>query len=531
MQNIELMVAGRTVKPATFSLPITEESTLTDSITAVFDTEWEGLAKSVTFSNGETVIMQDYSDGMSIPWEVMQKPGKIWITFTGMDASGKVLHSARMAHPLPVVDVFPISGLPPEPSPSWGIRLLPMGGEAGQVLGKLSDDDYAVGWVDAGEASLQPATADRLGGVKIGDGVSVEDDGTISVEEVTKESIGLGNVANVLQYSAENEPPYPVSSVNGKTGAVSLSASDVGADIEGAANEALEAATEALEAHVGDVDNPHMVDKVQVGLWNVDNVKQYSASNEPPYPVTSVNGKSGAVALTPSDLGIGAVFKLKGSVDRVGDLPEDGNEIGDVYYVEAEAVGYIWLEDSTGERWEQLGVSVDLSSYVKYVVKDDAPTDEDPAHIGQIWIYDDGVNKSVYQLVGIDEGDDRIVYDWVKILIPSDLRGYVKASLSEERPGSDSYGTRGQIWIYDDGQGAREIYQMAGVDEDESGEVSYDWQRLVTSGTLSQYVPTSAVKTTISSTSTDDDIPTAKAVWSIVGNVESALTALLMDDE
>lgn len=37
--------------------------------------------------------------------------------------------------------------------------------------------------------------------------------------------------------------------------------------------------------------------KSEVGLGNVDNVKQYSASNPPPYPVTSVNGQTGAVAI------------------------------------------------------------------------------------------------------------------------------------------------------------------------------------------------------------------------------------------
>lgn len=50
----------------------------------------------------------------------------------------------------------------------------------------------------------------------------------------------------------------PVTSVNGRSGAVTLSKSDVGLD-------------------------------------NVDDVKQYSASNPPPYPVKSVNGKTGAV--------------------------------------------------------------------------------------------------------------------------------------------------------------------------------------------------------------------------------------------
>ena len=38
--------------------------------------------------------------------------------------------------------------------------------------------------------------------------------------------------------------------------------------------------------------------KGDVGLSNVDNVKQYSANNPPPYPVTSVNGKTGAVTVS-----------------------------------------------------------------------------------------------------------------------------------------------------------------------------------------------------------------------------------------
>lgn len=40
----------------------------------------------------------------------------------------------------------------------------------------------------------------------------------------TKSEVGLGNVDNVKQYSANNPPPYPVTSVNGKTGAVTVSA-------------------------------------------------------------------------------------------------------------------------------------------------------------------------------------------------------------------------------------------------------------------------------------------------------------------
>ncbi|PWL40738.1 MAG: hypothetical protein DBY43_07020 [Clostridiaceae bacterium] len=49
-----------------------------------------------------------------------------------------------------------------------------------------------------------------------------------TAEEV-KSDIGLGKVDNIRQYSANNPPPYPVTTVNGKIGVVHLSASDVGA--------------------------------------------------------------------------------------------------------------------------------------------------------------------------------------------------------------------------------------------------------------------------------------------------------------
>ena len=88
---------------------------------------------------------------------------------------------------------------------------------------------------------------------------------------------GTNNNANTLQFrdyqivDANGNIPAsrlsansPVRSVNGKTGAVTLAKNDV-------------------------------------GLSNVDNVKQYSASNPPPYPVRSVNGKTGKVNLTTAD--------------------------------------------------------------------------------------------------------------------------------------------------------------------------------------------------------------------------------------
>ena len=60
----------------------------------------------------------------------------------------------------------------------------------------------------------------------------------------------------------------------------------------------------------------------------------------------------------------GNVFTLKGSVATYGDLPATDNHIGDVWYVEADAVGYVWIDDNGTERWEQLGLPIDLSDYI-----------------------------------------------------------------------------------------------------------------------------------------------------------------------
>ena len=59
----------------------------------------------------------------------------------------------------------------------------------------------------------------------------------------------------------------------------------------------------ALEQHILNHSNPHVVTKAQVGLDKVDNEKQYSVSNPPPYPVSSVNSKTRQVVLTAKDVG------------------------------------------------------------------------------------------------------------------------------------------------------------------------------------------------------------------------------------
>ena len=99
---------------------------------------------------------------------------------------------------------------------------------------------------------------------------------------LTASDIGLGNVDNVQQYSATNPPPYPVTSVNGMTGDVIVQGGGGGSDVL------------SVNGQSGVV----VLDKDDIGLSNVANVAQYSASNPPPYPVTSVNGMTGDVVVS-----------------------------------------------------------------------------------------------------------------------------------------------------------------------------------------------------------------------------------------
>lgn len=71
-------------------------------------------------------------------------------------------------------------------------------------------------------------------------------------------------------YSADNKPPYPVKSVNGKTGAVK---------------------------GLYDANNPPPYPVTSVNGKTGAVTGLYSADNAPPYPVTSVNGKTGAVTV------------------------------------------------------------------------------------------------------------------------------------------------------------------------------------------------------------------------------------------
>ena len=196
------------------------------------------------------------------------------------------------------------------------------------IPSKTSQLDNDSGFI----TELPIASATQLGGVKVGAGLSVTENGVLSATGGgTADAVEWNNVLDkpttiagygITDAKIENGTitlgnqtitpltSAPVTSVNSKTGAVVLNASDVGALPDDTVIPTVNDATltirrngvdigsfTANSANDVNIDINVPTDKSDIGLGNVDNVKQYSATNPPPYPVTSVNGKTGAITI------------------------------------------------------------------------------------------------------------------------------------------------------------------------------------------------------------------------------------------
>ena len=197
------------------------------------------------------------------------------------------------------------------------------------IPSKTSQLDNDSGFI----TELPIASTTQLGGVKVGAGLSVTENGVLSTTGGgTADAVEWNNVLDtpttiagygITDAKIENGTitlgdktimpltSAPVTSVNSKTGAVVLTANDVGALPSDTVIPTVNNATLTIRRNSVDIgsftansaDDVNIdinvpTDKSDIGLGNVDNVKQYSASNPPPYPVTSVNGQTGAVTVS-----------------------------------------------------------------------------------------------------------------------------------------------------------------------------------------------------------------------------------------
>ena len=163
---------------------------------------------------------------------------------------------------------------------------VPDGGTTGQVLKKT---ETGTEWADAPQTVTIPETTALLKGDGVGGVAAVTTDTTPT--QGSTNPVQSGGVYTALANKLD------------KTG----DGSSVTAAFTAASSRENIATGENLGvlfgkiakwfSDLGSLAFKSSVTKSDVGLGNVDNVKQYSASNPPPYPVTSVNGQTGDVEI------------------------------------------------------------------------------------------------------------------------------------------------------------------------------------------------------------------------------------------
>ncbi|WP_297931192.1 hypothetical protein [uncultured Coprobacter sp.] len=234
--------------------------------------------------------------------------------------------------------------------------------------------------------------ADMLGGKSSSEFATAEQgnkaDTALQAGDVTKQTVGLGNVANERQYSAENPPPYPVVTVAGKTGAVSLVKNDVGlnnvdntsdldkpvstaqsvaiADAKKAGTDALDVANSKYEKPNDGIPKADLDVGVQASLSKADTALQKA-------PVTSVNGATGAVQ-------IDVPTKLSELTNDKGFITATVNNLTNYY---TKTLTYTKTEvDNLLSAIPKFGVSVvdslpttGISSTTVYLITNTAPDD------------------------------------------------------------------------------------------------------------------------------------------------------------
>lgn len=187
------------------------------------------------------------------------------------------------------------------------------------IPSKTSDLTNDSGFVNAsGAAAAAPVQSvnSKTGAVvltasDVGAGTYSKPSGGIPKSDLTSAvQTSLGKADTALQTA-------PVTSVNSKTGAVSLTASDVGAYVLPAngipdsdiASAATWNAKGTYSKPSGGIPKTDLASAVQTSLGKADTALQSA-------PVTSVNTKTGAVVLTASDVGAGTYSKPSGGIPK-----------------------------------------------------------------------------------------------------------------------------------------------------------------------------------------------------------------------
>lgn len=243
-------------------------------------------------------------------------------------------------------------------------------------------------WTDLGKLYVLPkATAETLGGVIVGAGLTITESGILSATG--------GGVADSVNWSGVQDTPttlegYGITDANISDGVITLGSNTITPVVAiqvngqpqsvsgGTVNVPVPTKTSQLENDSGflsavpaeyvtesELSNalqPYlllaggtMTGVLNMGNFNISGLANASSADQ----AVNLGQMQAAIAA------LGTVLNFKGVKATYGDLPSTGNKYGDVWYVSADSSEYVWVDTGTGTgSWEQLGPTTDFSGFL-----------------------------------------------------------------------------------------------------------------------------------------------------------------------
>ena len=247
-----------------------------------FRSGWDGLVKTVQFIKGNTVYnkLMEENDTVVVPSEVTE--GDWTLGVFGVNAENAVLATSSGLMLRVKLSAYKDNGSDPvEPTPTLFAQLIERIEECEDVANSVRED------ADNGvfDGYSPEAFVTKVG--KIVRITITDKEGTTSEEVKDGEGISEGGTTGQILKKKSNED-YDTEWKDNTYDDVSNKPKVNNVELFG--NKSL-----------ADLGIKQTYNKSDVGLGNVDNVRQYSASNPPPYPVTSVNGQTGTVVIDTHD--------------------------------------------------------------------------------------------------------------------------------------------------------------------------------------------------------------------------------------
>lgn len=225
MQTYEITVRNRAVAGNSEDMSLVRTSVGIDQAHVLFDNEeWLDFPVTITFAQGEEMVTKPLvvsevdSDGWvaeatcEIPWEVIGSTGPIRVTLQGTDSEGRHIITAKGA-PLSVEEAGDVVlGDIPADAPSvddWNQAMadaMAAVNSAASLVNTLQsklDDMVAVALASVAGYELPVASQNTLGGVKVGENLEVDEDGTLSAKTSESSGGGLTSTQLALLYNLQ----------------------------------------------------------------------------------------------------------------------------------------------------------------------------------------------------------------------------------------------------------------------------------------------------------------------------------------